>query len=39
MDIVKHETGLVFAKVLEHAGVYARDEKGKTAFIAFLRNV
>ena len=39
MEIVKHETGLVFAKVLEHAGVYARDEKGKAAFLAFLRTI
>ena len=39
MEIVKHETGLVFAKVLEHAGVYARDETGKAAFIAFLQEV
>ena len=39
MDIVKHETGLVFAKVLEHAGVYQRTTAGKEAFSAFLRTV
>ena len=39
MEIVKHETGLVFAKVLEHAGVYKRSPKGKAAFISFLESV
>ena len=39
MDIVKRETGLVFAKVLEHAGVYKRDSAGQAAFLAFLRKV
>ena len=39
MDIVEYETGLVFAKVLEHAGVYARDEKGQKAFVRFISSV
>ena len=39
LDIVKKETGLVFAKVLEHAGVYARTAGGKDAFLRFLRTV
>ena len=39
LDIVKKETGLVFAKVLEHAGVYARNESGKAAFLRFLNTV
>ena len=39
LDIVKKETGLVFAKVLEHAGVYARTAEGKEAFLRFLRTV
>ena len=34
--ILKAEIGKVFAKVLEHAGVYKRDEKGKAAFIRFV---
>lgn len=38
-DIVCRETGLVFARVLEHAGVYQRNEKGKAAFLRFLRSV
>ena len=38
-EIIKKETGLVFAKVLEHAGVYARNECGKTAFLKFLNCV
>ena len=39
MEIVRAETGKVFAKVLEHAGVYARTEEGKEAFLRFLENV
>ncbi len=38
-EILKEEVGQVFAKVLEHAGVYARTEDGKTAlqrFVAFV---
>lgn len=34
--IVEDEVGKVFAKVLEHAGVYKRDEVGKTAFMKFV---
>ena len=37
-EIVQHETGLVFAKVLEHAGVYQRTEAGKRAFLRFLES-
>lgn len=36
MDILKEETGKVFAKVLEHAGVYKRDDEGKQAFLRFV---
>jgi len=39
LDIVKKETGLVFAQVLEHAGVYKRTPEGKEAFLRFLRTV
>ena len=39
LDIVKKETGVVFAKVLEHAGVYRRDDAGKAAFLRFLDSV
>ena len=39
LDLVYKETGLVFAKVLEHAGVYARTTEGKEAFLRFLRQV
>ncbi len=38
-EIVRKETGLVFAKVLEHAGVYQRNEEGKTAFLRFVDQV
>ena len=39
LDIVKEETGLVFSKVLEYAGVFKRDEQGKEAFLRFLATV
>ncbi len=38
-DIIKEETGLVFAKVLEQAGVYRRTDEGKAAFLKFLKTV
>ncbi|MBE6750115.1 MAG: UDP-glucose--hexose-1-phosphate uridylyltransferase [Ruminococcaceae bacterium] len=37
--IIEEEIGVVFAKVLEHAGVYKRDENGKNAFVRFLESV
>lgn len=37
--ILKKEVGIVFAKVLEHAGVYARNEDGKAAFLRFIAHV
>ena len=39
LDIVKRETGKVFARVLEHAGVYKRDAAGKAAFLRFIESV
>ena len=39
LEIVQKDTGLVFAQVLAHAGVYKRDEAGREAFIRFLRQV
>ena len=38
-EVVQRETGLVFAKVLEHAGVYKRTPEGKAAFLRFLESV
>ena len=38
LEIVYKETGLVFAKVLEHAGVYKRTPEGKAAFLRFLQH-
>lgn len=35
-EIIQQEIGLVFAKVLEHAGVYKRDLAGKEAFMRFI---
>jgi UDPglucose--hexose-1-phosphate uridylyltransferase len=34
-DILQKEVGIVFMQVLEHAGVYKRDEAGKAAFKRF----
>jgi len=39
LSIVQKETGLVFAKVLEHAGVYKRDAAGQEAFLRFIHCV
>ena len=39
LEIVQKETGLVFAKVLEHAGVYKRTPEGREAFLRFLNTV
>ena len=36
MDILQSEIALVFSKVLEHAGVYKRDEEGQKAFDRFV---
>lgn len=36
MDILKEEIGQVFVKVLEDAGVYKTDEKGREAFDRFI---
>ena len=38
-SILKQEVGNVFAKVLEHAGVYKRDVEGAAAFDRFIRYV
>ena len=36
MDIVQKEVGIVFSKVLEHAGVFKRDTQGQQAFLRFV---
>ena len=36
MDIIKQEIGIVFSKVLEHAGVFKRDAEGISAFGRFV---
>ena len=38
-DILKQEIGLVFSQVLEHAGVFKRDEKGQAAFMRFIDSI
>ena len=39
LDILKAEVGKVFAKVLEHAGVYKRTDEGLDAFLRFIESV
>jgi UDPglucose--hexose-1-phosphate uridylyltransferase len=36
MGIIQKEVGIVFGKVLEHAGVYKRDDEGRAAFQRFI---
>ncbi len=38
-ELLEQEIGTIFVKVLEDAGVYKRDEKGKTAFIKFMNSL
>lgn len=38
-EIIQKEIGIVFAKVLEHAGVFKRDEQGKECFSRFIEYV
>ncbi|MDO4861332.1 MAG: UDP-glucose--hexose-1-phosphate uridylyltransferase [Eubacteriales bacterium] len=38
-EIVKKEVGEVFKTVLEHAGVFKRDEEGRAAFLRFAESV
>ena len=38
-SIVQKEIGIVFTKVLEDAGVYKRNQEGKTAFLRFVSYV
>ncbi|MBR1392579.1 MAG: UDP-glucose--hexose-1-phosphate uridylyltransferase [Ruminococcus sp.] len=37
--IIRNEIGTVFSKVLEHAGVYKRDELGRAGFLRFAEYV
>ena len=39
MDILQKEVGIVFGKVLEHAGVYKRTEEGQAAFERFITSL
>ncbi len=38
-EILKQETGLVFSKVLEDAGVYKHTAEGKAAFMRFVKTL
>ena len=37
--IIEDEVGIVFMKVLEHAGVYKRTPEGAAAFARFIESV
>ena len=37
--ILQKEIGIVFSKVLEHAGVYKRTPEGKEAFLRFIESL
>ena len=39
LEIIKKETGIVFSKVLEHAGVYKCNEEGLKAFEKFIETL
>lgn len=39
MDILRQEVGMVFAAVLEHAGVYKCTPEGRAAFLRFVESV
>ena len=38
-EIIQKEVGLVFATVLEHAGVYKTDAEGRSAFLRFVSSI
>ncbi|MBQ4528923.1 MAG: UDP-glucose--hexose-1-phosphate uridylyltransferase [Clostridia bacterium] len=38
-EILQNEVGKVFSKVLEHAGVFKRDETGMRAFLKFIKQI
>ncbi|MBQ9977978.1 MAG: UDP-glucose--hexose-1-phosphate uridylyltransferase [Clostridia bacterium] len=38
-EILREEIGIVFSKVLEHAGVYKQTEEGLASFIKFINSV
>ena len=38
-EVLREEVGAVFVKCLEHAGVFAQDEKGKAAFRRFTNEL
>lgn len=38
-EIMNQEIGIVFSKVLEHAGVFKRDIEGQKAFERFIKNL
>ena len=39
MSILQEEVGIVFAQVLEHAGVYKCTAEGRAAFLRFIETV
>ncbi|WP_026688883.1 UDP-glucose--hexose-1-phosphate uridylyltransferase [Alteribacter aurantiacus] len=39
MDILREEVGFIFSRILEHAGVFKRDEHGQEAFARFMTHI
>ncbi|MFV9511256.1 UDP-glucose--hexose-1-phosphate uridylyltransferase [Tepidibacillus sp. LV47] len=39
LTILRQEVGFVFTKILGHAGVFKRDQKGKEAFVRFIKTL
>lgn len=39
MEILQREVGLVFKTVLEHSGVFKRDDRGREAFMRFTESI
>ncbi len=38
-EILKKEVGLIFSTILEHCGVFKRDQEGQRAFVRFLETI
>ena len=38
-EILRQEVGVVFMRVLEHAGVFKRDAAGREAFLRFAQSI
>ncbi|RNA68510.1 UDP-glucose--hexose-1-phosphate uridylyltransferase [Alteribacter keqinensis] len=39
MDVLREEVGVIFSRILEHSGVFKRDDEGKEAFRRFINDI